>query len=119
MTISRDRCKFMPRCASGPSKNSVEQNLSATLEQVSFDQEGAGPALATNGCLDEDLFVCGAANVNPVPRLVDDLTESVWVMSGSEAGARALKKRNAIAASLVLSTAVLGRTPMKSPMQGI
>lgn len=63
----------------------------------------------------------GAANVNPVPRLVDDLTESVWVMPGSGAGARAraLKKRNAIAASLVLSTAVLGRTPMKSPMQGI
>lgn len=61
----------MPRCASKPSKNSVEQNLSATLEQVSFDQEGVGPALATNECLDEDLFVCVV--VPPTSTLSRDL----------------------------------------------
>src|SRR5690348_5081520 len=41
------------------------------------------------------ICLCVAANSNPCPRLVADLTDSVWVMSGSEAGAgaRALKKK--------------------------
>lgn len=40
------------------------------------------------------ICLCGAANVNPVLRLVDDLTESVWVWGWGSSQGFEKKKRN-------------------------